>query len=83
MYTFSGDDESKEFSAGHSNEGFSGVHLQLMTPHEIKHRLQVLDVILFVAAFYIQIINVAFDCLPEMFLENLSHRSLIRGACIL
>ena len=54
-----------------------------MTLHEIEHRLQVFDVIFFIAAFYNQVINVALDCFPEMFLENLSHCSLVRGACIL
>ena len=50
MNTFSGDDEPKKFSAGHSEEGFGGVHLQLMTPHEIEHRLQVLNVIILITA---------------------------------
>ena len=54
-----------------------------MTPHEIEHCLQILDVIFLVAAFHNQIINVTFDCFPEMFLENLSHRSLVCGTGIL
>ncbi|XP_020263136.1 F-box protein At5g07670-like [Asparagus officinalis] len=83
MDAFHGDDESEEFTTGHFEKRLGSVHLQLMTLHEVEHCPQVFNMVIFVAAFNDQIINVTFDGLSEMFLENLRHRSLVRSSYVL
>ena len=48
-----------------------------MGPHYIEHRSQIAKMFIFVAAFDGDIINIAFDRLPEMIAEDHAHRPLV------
>jgi len=38
-------DKPKEFTVGYPQEGFGGIHLQLIRLHDIEHYLQIFSVI--------------------------------------
>ena len=54
-------------------EGLCGIHLQLMSPHDVKDHLQVRYVITFSAAFYRDVINIAFHRFAYLLMENGIH----------
>ena len=51
-------------------EGFGGIHLQLMRSHDIEYCLQLCYVITFGTTFYRNIVYVEFHCFAYMFVEN-------------
>ena len=77
MDSFGYPDEPKEFTASYPQEGFGGIHLQVMRLHDIEYCLQVCYVIAFGMAFYCNIVYVAFHCFAYMLIEDCIHSSLI------
>jgi len=71
--SFGRNNKSKEFFTGYPQEGFSQVHLQLMSPHDVEHSFQACEMIAFVATFNGYIINIAFYGLTYMFIEDRIH----------
>ena len=64
-------------------EGFGGVDLKLMRPHNIEYCLQICYVIAFGTTFYYNIVNIAFHYFMYMLMKNYIHNSLLCCPCIL
>ena len=69
--------EVEKFTAGYPQEGFSGIHLQLMRPHDIEYCLQIFYVIAFGTAFYCNVVDVAFHCFAYVLMKNYIYSSLM------
>ena len=67
----------KKFPARYPQEGFSGIHLQLMRSYDIEYCLQIGYVITFGTAFHCNVVDVAFHYFMHVFMENCIHSSLI------
>jgi len=75
--SFGCNNKSKEFATGYPHEELGWIHLQLMSLHDVKHSLQVCEMIAFVATFHGDIINVAFYGFTYMLVEDRIHGTLI------
>ena len=54
MNSFGCDNESKEVATWNSQERVCRVHLQLVSPHEIEHRPQVMEMVVLIMTFWLQ-----------------------------
>jgi len=80
--SFGCNDKPKKFT-GYPQEGFGGIHLQLMRPHDIEYCLQIYYVIAIDTIFYCNIVYVAFHCFAYILVENYIHSSLVCRPLIL
>jgi len=64
-------------------EGFGGIHLQLMRPHDIEYCLQICYVIAFGMTFHYNIVYVVFYRFLYMLMKNCIHSFLVCRARIL
>ena len=77
MNSFGCNNKIKKFTTGYPQEGLGWTHLQLVSPHDVEHSLQVCEVIAFVAAFHDDVIDVSFYGLIYMLVKDRIHGALI------
>jgi len=83
MNSFGCNDKSKKFITGFPQEGLRWVHLQLVSPHDVEHSLQVCKGIAFVTAFHGDIIDIALYGPAYMLMEDRVHGTLICRTSVL
>jgi len=70
-------------NTGYPLEGLGWVHLQLMSPHDVKYSLQIYNVIAFSMDIYYYIIHVSFYGHAYMLEKDCIHCPLICRPCVL
>ena len=83
MDSFWCNNKSKELATQNPQEGFCRIHLQLMSPHYAEHHSQVTKIVILIAAFDSDVVDITFYRLSEMITKNYTHRSLISCSRVL